>query len=109
MNTSEQTLTNGTAGAAFLGAGIGSIVLGLLTILGDAIGPLKSLLNFYAPTGPLSGVTTVSVIIWLIVWAFLYFKWKNSEVNLCRIFTISLVLIGAGLVLMFPPFIDIFA
>ena len=63
--------SNGSGAAAILAAGIGSFMLALLAIAADNSASLKSLLDFYKPSGPLSGVTTSAVLVWLIAWGIL--------------------------------------
>ena len=58
-------LTNGSAAAAILSAGIGCFVLALLAILADNSVLLRRSLVFYKPTGVLSGVTTIGIVVWL--------------------------------------------
>src|SRR5262245_26220863 len=60
--------TNGAAAAAVLTVGIGSFVLGLLTTLAAASRPVATVLAFYGPAGPLSGKSTVAVVVWLVAW-----------------------------------------
>jgi len=63
-------LPNGSGAAAILAAGIGSFMVAVLAIAADNSAAVKSLLNFYRPSGPLSGVTTTAVLVWLIAWEF---------------------------------------
>lgn len=111
MSASESTvntdLTNGSGAAAILAAGIGSFVLGLLAMLADKIPTLKSAMIFYKPTGPLSGVTTVAIVIWFAAWAVLDTRWKKREIALGRINAIALVLVVLALLLTFPPVADL--
>jgi hypothetical protein len=58
----------GKALAAMVAAGVGCAALGVLTTLAELSPGLKNVLNFYDPVGPLSGKTTVAVIVWLIAW-----------------------------------------
>lgn len=104
-----ETLANGPAAAAVLAAGIGTVALGLLTTLAEAIGPLKQALNFYDPVGPLSGKTTIAVVVWLVAWAVLYGIWRSKNVDFGKVFTAALVLIALGLLGTFPPFYELFA
>jgi hypothetical protein len=53
-------------------AGIGSTALGLFTTLAEANTFVKEVLTFYSPVGPLSGKTTLAVIVWLLSWAILH-------------------------------------
>ncbi|MFQ5855035.1 MAG: hypothetical protein ACE5LU_05245 [Anaerolineae bacterium] len=104
----RRALTNGVAAAAVLAAGIGSFVLGLFTTLAAASEGVKGLVNWYGPAGPLSGKSGLAVIAWLVSWAVLHIWWKDRDVNFDRIFTITVVLIGLGLLLTFPPVFEAF-
>ena len=63
--TDIDELPNGPAAAAILAAGIGCAAVGILSFAGDASDAIGRLLNIYNPTGTLSGVTTVAIIVWL--------------------------------------------
>lgn len=106
--TQETALTNGPAAAAILASGIGSLALGLFTTLAQAVVPVKNVLTFYSPAGPLSGKTTVAVVIWLVAWAVLHSQWKDRHVHFSRVFTIALVMIALGLLGTFPVFFEQF-
>jgi hypothetical protein len=101
-------LTNGSGAAAILSAGIGSFALAVLAFAGDKSVAIKSSLNFYRPTGPLSGVTTIALLIWLFTWGILEWRWRKRSVPVTRISAIALALLGLSLVLTFPPFVDLF-
>lgn len=98
----------GEAAAAILAAGVGAFAMGLMTILAE-IPVIKDALNFYNPVGPLSGKTTVAVIVWLVSWAALYFLWKGKEIPFPRVFTATLILIALGVLGTFPIFFGLFA
>src|ERR1700693_3060643 len=68
MSQAVDKIPNGPGAAAILAAGIGCAVVGILAFAAEASKPLASWLNFYNPTGPLSGKTTVAVIVWLVAW-----------------------------------------
>jgi hypothetical protein len=104
----QTTIKNGAACAAFLAAGIGSLALGVITTLAEAIPALKTALGVYAPAGPLSGKTGVAVIVWLVSWVGFHFAWKDKDQNFSQIFTIALALIALGFVGTFPVFYDMF-
>lgn len=108
MTASKETLTNGPAAAAILASGIGSLGLGLLTTLVQVIVPLKDALNLYNPAGPLSGKTTVAVVVWLLAWAVFHNRWKNKQVNFATAFMATLLLIALGLLGTFPTFFEWF-
>lgn len=108
MTKKKNTMKNGRALAAILSASVGSLLLGLFSFLADLSKTLKDFFTFYPPSGPLSGISTIAIIGWLASWLVLYFAWRNHEVEFGGAFTIGLILIGLGLLFMFPPFIEIF-
>ena len=97
-------LSNGPAGAAILSAGAGCCVLGILAVAADASRPIAHCLTFYTPTGPLSGVSTVAIVIWLAVWIILARFWRTRTVAMAKVNVAAFVLLGLGLLLTFPPF-----
>lgn len=101
-------LPNGSGAAALLAAGIGAFALAVLAIAGDRIPAFGKLMIFYKPTGPLSGVTTCAIAVWLIVWALLDWRWKRRNVMLGRVSAAALVFLLLGLLLTFPPVADLF-
>jgi hypothetical protein len=110
MNTSESTMPvipNGSGAAAMLAAAIGSFVLAITAIAGDKSLPIKNSLNFYKPTGPLSGVTTVAIVFWFLAWGFLEWRWKKRAVAMSRINRVSLALLVLSILLTFPPIVDL--
>jgi hypothetical protein len=110
-NTDESStgkvLQNGAGAAAILAAGIGCAALGVLALLGDAFNGIKTFLNFYNPTGPLSGVTTLAIVVWLTAWFVLAKKWDGRDVAMMRVSVVAFVLLAVGFALTFPPFIDL--
>jgi fluoride ion exporter CrcB/FEX len=107
-NELGHTLPNGFGTGAILAAGIGCFSLGILTVAGDASKSFARHLIFYTPTGPLSGVTTASIAIWLLAWAVLSLRWRARDVSLRPVLTIAFLLLGASLLLTFPPIIELF-
>jgi hypothetical protein len=104
----EAALPNGSGAAALLAAGTGAFVLAGLAIAGDRIAAFGKLMIFYKPTGPLSGVTTCAIAIWLFVWAVLDLRWKHRNLALGRLSAAALVLLLVGFLLTFPPIADLF-
>jgi hypothetical protein len=100
-------LPNGSGAAAILAAGIGAFAIAVLDIAADKVASVKSMMNFYRPTGPLSGVTMVSLILWLVVWGVLEWQWQKKDVAIKQISTIALGLLVASLLLTFPPIADL--
>jgi hypothetical protein len=110
LTTSPNTveLTNGSGAAAVLAAGIGAFTIAVIDIAADEVASIKSMTNFYRPTGPLSGVTTISILVWLACWAILDWQWRKKNVGMARIGTVALVLLVLSLLLTFPPIAEIF-
>jgi hypothetical protein len=101
-------VSNGSGAAAILAAGIGSFLLGVLSIAADKSVFLKDMFRFYGPTGPLSGVTTTAILIWLLVWGILEWRWRKRTIAVARVCGAALVLLGLSLMLTFPPVGDLF-
>lgn len=99
---------NGAGAAAILAAGIGAFLLAVFAILADQSAAIKSMMIFWKPTGPLSGVTTCAIVLWLAAWAILHARWRNRSVALTRVNAAALVLLILGLLLTFPPIADLF-
>jgi hypothetical protein len=105
---SGSAMNNGAGAAAILSAGVGCFALALLALAGDKSAWVKSLLNFYRPTGSLSGVTTVAILLWLCLWGFLEWRWRKRTVAIGPICAAALVMLGLGLAFTFPPIVDLF-
>jgi hypothetical protein len=108
MTTIGEEMTNGSGAAAILSAGVGTAALGVLAVLGDKSAAVKGWMIFYKPTGPLSGVTTVAILIWLGCWGLLEWRWRKRSVAVGRVCLVALGLLGVGVLLTFPPVGDLF-
>ena len=108
--TSPKTpaLTNGSGAAAILSSGVGVFALAVLAIAGDKSAHIARNLIFYKPTGPLSGVTTTAILIWLFTWGVLEWRWRNKTVAIGRISAEALILLALIFLLTFPPIADLF-
>ena len=100
-------LPNGSGAAAILAAGIGAGVLGVFALASDALPAVNRFFQFSQASGDLSGVTTTAVIVWLLCWLGLSRRWRGRDVNLFPINLAAMVLLVAGLLLTFPPFMDL--
>jgi hypothetical protein len=100
-------IPNGPGAAAILAAGIGCAAVGILAFAGDASGAIGKLLNIYNPVGSLSGVTTLAIIIWLVAWFVLARMWATKTVALGKINVAAFLGLAIGLLLTFPPFMDL--
>jgi hypothetical protein len=98
---------NGPVAAALLACGIGCCALGVLATAGEGSKRIASVLNFYNPTGPLAGVTTVAIAVWVLAWAVLAARWRGRQVRFGKVSGAAFVLLALGLLLTFPPFRDL--
>lgn len=104
MTTSARTpgaSTNGAALASMLGAGIGALAMGIIVILNET--GLYAAPALYAPAGGVSGRTTFAALAWLIAWAVLHRRWSGRHVESRHVQAVTLLLIGMGVLLLFPP------
>lgn len=110
MTSPENALPTGGAWAAILAAAIGCACFGILADLAEISKPISKALNFYNPTGDLSGKSTLGVVAWLVAWGILHMRWKDRDIH-CpgRITLVSLILILLALVMVFPPFVEMIA
>ena len=99
---------NGAGAAAILAAGIGCFFVAGFAILGDKSAFFITLFNFSKPTGPLSGVTTCAIVVWLAVWAVLHACWRSRNAALTRVNAVAFTLLLLSLLLTFPPIADLF-
>jgi hypothetical protein len=107
QSVSGGILPNGPGAAAILAAGIGSAALGVFALAGDAFPAINRFFNFYKPSGALSGVSTAAVVVWLIAWWVLARRWATATVAMRKVNLISLLLLAVGVLLTFPPFMDL--
>jgi len=105
-SVSVMMMPNGPGAAAVLAAGIGCFAMGVVAVVADKVPALARTLNFYKPTGPLSGVSSTAIVVWLAAWAVLHYYWQRRNVDLGRAVTAALVLLGVGVLLTFPPIGD---
>ena len=101
------SLPNGSGAAAILAAGVGCAMIGILALAGDASEAIGKLLNFYNPTGTLSGVTSVSIVVWLMFWYVLHRQWRTKTVAMIKVNVAAFIGLAIGLMLTFPPFMDL--
>jgi hypothetical protein len=99
----------GPVAAVFLAAGVGSLVLGILTTLAEANESIKSWLEWSTSVGPLSGKTILAVIAFVVAWVVLGIALRGRDPRPSTVFTWTAVLVAVGLVLTFPTFFTAFA
>ncbi len=105
--STESYLPNGAGAAALLAAGIGCAALGVFALLGDAFPGIAGFFKFYVPTGPLSGVTTSAIAVWLASWFALAKAWAGRDVAIDNVSMFAFVLLVIGFALTFPPVMDL--
>lgn len=92
---------NGAALASFLAAGIGALATGMFVVLNEA--ELFVAPTLYGPAGGISGRMTFAVVVWLLAWALLHAFWKDRTIAPGRVYLVTLLLIGLGILGTFPP------
>jgi cell division protein FtsW (lipid II flippase) len=105
--SAPRAVPNGPAAAAILAASVGCCALGVLAVVADGSKTLARWLAFYAPSGPLSGVTSVAILLWLASWFVLSRRWRQGNANLLRANALAFFLLAIALLLTFPPFADL--
>jgi hypothetical protein len=98
----------GPAAAALIAAGVGCFMIGLFTTIAEYNTTVKDGLNWYKPTGPLTGKVGVGVIAWLIAWAILHFALKDKNPKIQTVAIWAFTLIALGFALTFPPIFGFF-
>ena len=107
IDTKLGYLPNGSGAAAILSAGLGCFAVALLAFVADKSAAIRSLAIFYKPTGPLSGVTTMAIAVWLVCWLVLELRWRRREIALGKISAIGVGLLLLSVLLTFPPLVDL--
>jgi hypothetical protein len=102
----DPTTTNGQGAAAVLAAASGCFALAILALISDASPLVAASLKFWRPTGPLSGVTDIAIVMWLVLWFVLSRVWSRRNVNMRRVNMTSILLLAAAILLTFPPVMD---
>jgi len=117
------TKPNGPVVAAFLAAGIASLAIGIGVVLNEASAPIKSAIGvdfnaflqfdknfgFGSGVGPLSGKVGLAIIAFVVSWVVFHLWLRGKDVNFRTFFIASLILIGLGFALTFPPIFRLFA
>ncbi len=107
LNSTESSLPNGPVAAAVLSAGFGCFLLSVFAVAADASKPVAKFFTYYVPTGPLSGVTTTAIALWLLTWFVLARMWRRRSVAFAKINIASFAFLLLGILLTFPPFADL--
>jgi hypothetical protein len=111
---SAGTRPNGPPAAAVLAAGIGAVVLGLMTTGAVIFEGLADFLRFDenlgigSGVGPLSGKTIVATLAYLVSFVGFGIAWRGREVNFRGVFIVAMALLALGFLLTFPPIFEAF-
>lgn len=97
----------GLVWAAMLAAGFGCATLGVLTVLTEVSKPISHALTLFKSVGDLSGVSTLSLLVWIVSWFSLSRLWKRRSIFASGlVLAISMLLVLIGLLGTFPPVAD---
>jgi hypothetical protein len=101
----ETNKPNGPVAAALLAGGIGSAVLGLVTLIYELAdtAPFAKSMVWVKPVGGLSGKSSWGIIAFFVSWAVLHFVWKDKDTKFATISSVALGLLVVGLLGTFPP------
>ena len=99
----------GPAAAVFFAAGIGAVVLGILTTLAEANESVKSALEWWGSVGSLSGKAILATAGFLVSWPILHVVLRDKDPEPRRVFVWAAILVAIGLLLTFPTFFQAFA
>jgi hypothetical protein len=98
----------GPVAAALVAAGIGVLVLGVLTTLSEASAGVKDFLQWSDAVGPLMGTVILASAAFFVSWAILYALWRTQDPAERTVWTTTIVLLSIGFLLTFPPFFQLF-
>jgi hypothetical protein len=107
-SSEPSAIPNGSGAAAILAAGTGAFALAVLAVAVDKSAWVKRSLNFYSPTGPLSGVTTIAILVWILIWVILQWRWRSRNVAAGYVNSAAFLLLALSLLMTFPPVADLF-
>jgi hypothetical protein len=99
---------DGPVAAVMLATGIGTLVLGILTVLSEASEGIHEFLEFVERVGPLSGKTILASAAFFVSWGALHMALRDREIDLRPVLIATLALVAIALVLTFPPFFQLF-
>jgi hypothetical protein len=107
-NVSVVARPDGPVAAVMLATGIGTLVLGILTLLSEASEGVHEFLEFVERVGPLSGKTILASAAFFVSWGGLHMALRDREVDLRPVLMATVVLVAIALLLTFPPFFQLF-
>ena len=99
---------DGPIAAVLIAAGIGALVLGVLTVWAEASEGFAESLAYSDRVGPLSGKTIWATAAFVVGWVALTFALRRRRVDLLKATVVSVVLLGLGYLGTFSPFFRLF-
>jgi hypothetical protein len=100
---------SGPIAAVLIAAGIGALVLAILTVWAEANEGFKDWLAYSERVGSLSGKTILATVAFLVSWGALSVGLRGRQVSLAKATAITLVLLALGYLGTFAPFFELFA
>jgi hypothetical protein len=100
---------NGPVVAGLLAAGIGALVLGVLTTVAEASEGFGESLQYNDRVGPLSGKVIWATAAFVVSWVVLGARLRGRDLEWRPVLIIAGVLIALGLLGTFPTFFQAFA
>ena len=100
---------SGPIAAAMIAAGIGALVLAILTVWAEASEGFKESLAYNDRVGPLAGKTIWATVAFFVSLGALSLGLRRRHVDLAKATMITLVLLGLGYLGTFAPFFRMFA
>ena len=100
---------SGPVAAVLIAAGIGALVLAILTVWSEASEGFAESLEYSTRVGPLSGKTIWAVAAFAVSWIALGLGLRGRSVSLGKATVLSVVLLVLGYVGTFSPFFMLFA
>ena len=93
--------------AAFLGAMVTVMSIGVFHLIGHANSGFKTFLKFHEGIGPLSGKVVLAHILGFVVFGVAYMLLrKRQEVNLILWFVLLIIALLLGTLFVFTPFVE---
>ena len=100
---------SGPVAAVLLAAGIGALVLAVLTIWAEASESFAESLAYDLEVGPLSGKTLWATGAFFGSWGLLAAVLRKRDLDLGKVAIVTAVLVALGLLGTFAPFFQLFA
>ena len=105
----DEDRPNGPVAAVMLAAGIGSVVLGILTTVAEASESFKASIEYVTRVGPLSGKVFWSMGAFVVAWIVLGVVLRDRNLAWKTVIWATVAMVIIGVVGTFPTFFQAFA